>query len=276
MRVIPWLLSAVLVTACHHAPRAGTVSGEPTVCVLDAQPEVIPVPNPKPGELNEFFDLPDSPAWWAPAPMDAEREQYRAALVARLGAEGLEQRALMERQHAIHTAMVGKPGQREAENTGHVLDGSAGKRDPANCLEWRLFLRQARRYPMLEHPTEFGAYILRGHGRLRVYLSGGDSVGGPLRHEVSDRVTADAANGFAPLAHLHNHPFMFDRKVGDRTYANEDSVKDIGGALAPSLTDVQAWRNMREGFALKGAWLTNGLDSIHYTSEDFDRLSAWD
>jgi hypothetical protein len=32
---------------------------------------------------------------------------------------------------------------------------------------------------------------------------------------------------------------------------------------------------MREHFGLKGAWLTNGLDSIHYTSEDFDRLSAW-
>ncbi|HEX5754028.1 MAG TPA: hypothetical protein VFZ09_48040 [Archangium sp.] len=53
-------------------------------------------------------------------------------------------------------------------------------------------------------------------------------------------------------------------------------MKDIGGALAPSLTDVHAWRNMREGFGLKGGWLTNGLDSIHYTSEDFDRLSAWD
>jgi hypothetical protein len=172
--------------------------------------------------------------------------------------------------------MTGKPMQREAENSGHVLDGSAGKMDPASCLEWRLFQRQAHRYAMLEHPTEFGAYILRGHGRLRVYLSGGGSVGGPLRHEVSDRVAADVANGFEPVAHLHNHPFMFDRKPGDRMYTTEDSVKDIGGALAPSLTDVQAWRSMRAGFSLKGAWLTNGLDSIRYTSEEFDRLSAWD
>ncbi|MFY0569805.1 hypothetical protein ACN28E_39080 [Archangium lansingense] len=89
-------------------------------------------------------------------------------------------------------------------------------------------------------------------------------------------MTADAANGFAPVAHLHNHPFMFDRKPGDRMYTTEDSVNEIGGALAPCLTDVQAYRNMREGFGLKGAWLTNGLDSIRYTSEDFDRLSAWD
>jgi hypothetical protein len=33
---------------------------------------------------------------------------------------------------------------------------------------------------------------------------------------------------------------------------------------------------MHEHFGLKGAWLTNGLDSIHYTAEDFGRLSAWD
>ncbi|WP_375766875.1 hypothetical protein NR798_35045 [Archangium gephyra] len=275
MRVIPWLLGAFLVISCH-GPRAGTVPEEPPTCVLDAQPELIPVPNPKPGELNEFFELPDSPAWWAPAPMEPERARYRAALVARLGEEGLRQRALLERQHAIHAAMAGKPMQREAENTGRVLDGSAGQHGLASCLEWRLFQRQARRYPILEHPTEFGAYILRGHGRLRVYMSGGDSVGGQLRHEVSDRVAADAANGFEPVAHLHNHPFMFDRKPGDRMYTTEDSVKDIGGALAPSLTDVQAWRNMRAGFGLKGGWLTNGLDSIHYTSGDFDRLSAWD
>jgi len=275
MKVIPWILGAFLATACH-APRANTLPQEAPACVLDAQPELITVEDPKPGELNEFFDLPDAPGWWAPAPRDAEREQYRAALVTRLGEQGLQQRALLQRQHDFHVALAGKPMQRESENTGLVLDGKAGETQSASCLEWRLFQRQSHRYPMLERPTEFGAYILRGHGRIRVYMSGGDSVGGKLRHEVRDRVVADVANGFQPVAHLHNHPFMFDREPGDRMYTTEDSVKDIGGALAPSLTDVQAYRSMREHFGLKGAWLTNGLDSIHYTSEDFDRLSAWD
>ena len=55
MRVTPWLLGAVLVTACH-APLASTVPGETPACVLDAPPEVIAVQNPKPGEINEFFD----------------------------------------------------------------------------------------------------------------------------------------------------------------------------------------------------------------------------
>jgi hypothetical protein len=60
-----------------------------------------------------------------------------------------------------------------------------------------------------------------------------------------------------------------------RSRATEDTVADVGGALAPSLTDVQAYRSMREAFGLQGAWVTNGLDSAHYSAEDFDRLSAW-
>ncbi len=245
------------------------------MCVLDAEPELIPVPEPIEGELNEAFELPDSPEWWAPAPMDEERTRYRAALVARLGSEqAVLPRAIIERQHAIHVRLSGDGG-REAENTGAVLEGRAGTIAPASCLEWRLFQRQARRFPMLERPTEMGAYVLRGHGRIRVYLSGADRVGGKLRREVSSRVAEEVAKGFAPVAHLHNHPFMFDRKPGDRTWATEETREDVAGALAPSLTDVQAYRSMREAFGLQGAWVTNGLDTARYSAEDFDRLSAW-
>src|SRR5690242_13729682 len=122
MKVIPWLLGGFLSTACH-APRAGIVPAETAACALDARPEVIPVENPKPGELNEFFELPDSPAWWASAPMDPEREQYRAALVIRLGGEqGLRQRALLERQNAGPSARAVKSGKREADNSDRVLE----------------------------------------------------------------------------------------------------------------------------------------------------------
>jgi hypothetical protein len=264
------------------AASAGCVTDSPAAlprpapaCVLEAQPELIPVPEPIEGELNELFVLPDSPEWWAPAPMDAEREQYRAALLARLGGEQLLQpRALLQRSRDTHTAMKGDRA-REAENSSVVLEGKAGALGPISCLEWRLFQRQSRRFPMIERPTEFGAYVLRGHGQIRVYLSGADRVGGKLRGEVRDRVVADVGRGFAPVAHGHNHNFMFDRKPGDRMWTTEESVNDVGGTIAPSLTDVQAWRGMREHFGLQGAWVTNGLDTARYTAEDFDRLSAW-
>jgi hypothetical protein len=274
MRVSSWFLIVPLIAACA-APGAGTASRDVPACVLDAQPELIPVPDPIEGELNEAFVLTDSPEWWAPAPMDAEREQYRAALLARLGGEQqLRPRALLQRARDFHASLKGDMA-REAENSSAVLEGKAGVIGPVSCLEWRLFQRQTRRFPMLERPTEFGAYVLRGHGQIRVYLSGADRVGGKLRHEVRDRVVADVGRGFAPVAHGHNHDFMFDRKPGDRMWTTEESVNDVGGATAPSLTDVQAWRMMREHFGLQGAWVTNGLDTAHYTAEDFERLSAW-
>jgi hypothetical protein len=274
MRASPWLLAVLLIAACA-APGAGTASREAPACVLEAQPELIPVPEPIEGELNELFVLPDAPEWWAPAPRDAEREQYRATLLARLGGEQqLQPRALLQRSRDTHAAMKGDRA-REAENSSAVLEEKAGTLGPISCLEWRLFQRQSRRYPMLEHPTEFYAYVLRGHGQIHVYLSGADRVGGKLRGEVRDRVVADVGRGFAPVAHGHNHNFMFDRKPGDRMWTTEESVNDVGGTVAPSLTDVQAWRQMREHFGLQGAWVTNGLDTARYTSEDFDRLSAW-
>jgi hypothetical protein len=231
---------------------------------------------PLAGELHEVFDLPDSPVWWAPAPEDAERERYRSALEARLGsAQAVDPRALLQRSLQFHQSLAGKPMAREAENSSQVLGGT-GTIAPISCVEWLLFQRQARRFPMIERPTEFGAYLLRGHGRLRVYLSGADYVGGKLRHEVRDGVMADVARGFEPVAHLHNHNFMFDRKPGDRMWTTEETVSDVGGGVAPSLTDVQAWRRMREAFGLRGGWVTNGLHTGHFPAEDFDRLSAWE
>jgi len=264
------------------AATAGCTTASPSTparatqaCVLDVQPELIPVPDPIAGELNEAFVLTDSPEWWAPAPMDEEAEQYRAALLARLGSEQqFQPRALLQRGRDFHASLKGDMA-REAENSSAVLDGRAGVLGPMSCLEWRLFQRQTRRFPMLEHPTEFGVYVLRDHGKIHVYLSGADRVGGKLRAEVRDRVVADVGRGFAPVAHGHNHNFMFDRKPGDRMWTTEESVNDVGGGIAPSLTDVQAWRIMREHFGLQGAWVTNGLDTARYTAEDFDRLSAW-
>jgi hypothetical protein len=33
---------------------------------------------------------------------------------------------------------------------------------------------------------------------------------------------------------------------------------------------------VREAFGPRSRWVTNGLDTGHFTAEDFDRLSAWE
>ncbi|WP_437644890.1 hypothetical protein [Sorangium sp. So ce362] len=271
----------MLITACHTPavpvppPPRPEPPAPPLACPsLPENPERIAVPDPIPGELHEVFDLPDEPALWAPAPPDPERDRYRAGLLAKVGSdEGLSQRALLERARKV---MTGPPGYREIENVNVILDGKAGAVQPISCLEWRLFQRQARRYPMIEHPTEFGAYILRGEARVRVYYSGADRVGGKLRGEVKERVVADLGRGFVPFAHLHNHPFLFDRVPGDRMWTTEETKNNYEGGVAPSLTDVHAYRGMRDDFGLRGAWVTNGLDTAHFEAADFDVLSARD
>ena len=247
-----------------------------TPVVIEGKSTLIHVQNPRPGEKNEYFDLADSTEWFRPAQMSKARLEYQACLAKRLGEGGLLQRGLLERQFSLYAAQVGKPSRRESENGRLVLDGQVGRQRPVNALEWLLFQHQADRYPMIDHPTEFSAYILKGNGRIHVYMSGGDTIGTKLRHEVTERVALDVKAGMDLITHLHNHPFMFDRQPGDRLYTTEDSRTDVGGALAPSLTDVQALRRMHNDFGLIGATITNGLDTYEFKAVEFDRLSAWD
>lgn len=272
------LLLLGLVTSTFQAGflHAQTLKPRETVMAIEGRATLIQVEDPKPGERNEVFDLEDSEGWFQPAPMNSARLEYRTSLARRLGESGLRQRNLLERQYTLYVAQSGRPSQRESENSRLLLDDRAGKQRPLTALEWLLFQHQALRYPVIEHPTEFSAYVLRGNGRLHVYMSGGDSIGTKLRYEVTKRVIQDVKAGMEPIAHLHNHPFMFDRVPGDRLYTTEDSRTDIGGALAPSLTDVQALRRMRQDFKLRGAWITNGLDTYEFKAIEFDRLSAWE
>ena len=128
------------------------------------------------------------------------------------------------------------------------------------CLEMMLFRAQAERYPMVSHPTELGAFVLRRAGALRIVVSSSDQPGLKLRRTVIERIDADLDAGWSLLAHFHNHPFMFAKE-------------DIAGALAPSLSDVSVYRALARRAGLQAAWLTNGFETIRL-SADFARLPA--
>jgi len=228
---------------------------------------------PRPGELHLVYELEDTPELWAPLPDDDLVASYRARATARLNGN-VSPRDLLLRQRAIMEAIGTERARGDAENATLLLEGRAGSIRLAACLESLLFREQARRYPMLEHPSEFGAFVLRGRGRVRVYFSSLETVGAKVRHEVNDRIRADGAAGFEVLAHVHNHTFMFDRVPGDRMWTTPETVNDVGGALAPSTTDVQFYRSARETVGLRSAWVTNGLDTARFGAADFDRLVA--
>ena len=235
-------------------------------------PEVIRVDAAGASEWHGRFDLSDLPQLWEPAEPDDVISRFRDAVRARLGMD-FDARLLLERQRAIFT-MMSPEGSGEAANITLLLEGRSGNITPIGCLEATLWKWQAARYPMLEHPTEFGAFVLRGHGRVRIYLSSADLVGQRIRRVVTELVQADVVAGFQLLAHLHNHPFLFDREVGDRMWTLEATKEDVAGALAPSMTDVQFYRNVRGSLSLEEAWVTNGLHTSRFHAGEFDVLTA--
>lgn len=273
-RALSLLLTALPLPACGAAagPRAAAPPPRAPPS-LGAPLETIAVDGPRAGELHLLHELADSPELWRPMPDDALIAAFRAGVAARLQGN-LSPRHLLERQRAIMAAIGTESARGDAENATLLLEGRAGTIGPATCLEALLFREQAGRYPMIEHPSEFGAFILRGRGKVRVYLSSFESVGGKIRGEINERVLADAASGFQVIAHLHNHPFLFDRVPGDRMWTTAETVADVAGAVAPSTNDVQFYRSVRGEVGLRGAWVTNGLDTARFTADEFDRLRA--
>lgn len=265
-------VSGLLAGCGAHADKPAAPSPRPAPS-LGAPIETITVDEPRKGELHLLYDIEDTPELWAPMPSDAFIESYRAKLSARLEGK-LSPRDLLLRQRAIMAAIGTENALGDAENAALVLEGRAGAVGPANCLESLLFREQAGRYPMIEHPSEFGAFVLRGKGKVRVYFSSLESVGGKLRREVNERVRADADAGFEVMAHLHNHPFMFDRVPGDRMWTTPETAADVGGALAPSTNDVQFYLHARDQERIRGAWVTNGLDTARFTADDLGRLRS--
>ena len=275
------LLAALALAA--GCAKSGTRGGAPADarpaeprCALDATPTEIPVEDPRPGERHVLYELRDRAEWREP---DAEiAVAYRAGVAARLG-DAIDPRSLLARQRPIYEALRSAGGPGDADNIATVLDHLDDRQRgisvaAASCLEALLWREADRRWSMLTHPTEFGAFVLAQDGALRVYLATVDFVGQKMRHEVTDRIRADVEAGWRLEVHLHNHPFLFDRKPGDRLWTNEGNVDDVGGALAPSMTDVQFWRSMRDDLGLRSGAITNGFDTARYGAAEFDRLVA--
>ena len=277
-----WTVAGLLACACTPLPSRPLVNtgvssgvGPPAGagCSLDGlTPEVLAVAGTDASEWHGRFDLADEPRLWQPAGPDEIVSRFRAALRGRLGQDP-EARALLERQRRIFAAAPPE-WSGEAANATLVLEGRVGAIAPVTCLEAMLWKWQAARYPMLDHPTEFGAFVLRAPGRVRVYLSSADLVGQRVRGGVTQLVQADERAGFHLVAHLHNHPFLFDRTVGDRMWTLEATREDVAGALAPSMTDVRFYRTLRDSLGLEEGWVTNGLQSSHFRAGEFDVLTT--
>jgi hypothetical protein len=223
-------------------------------------------------EWHGRIDLKDHSFLWTPISGDPTLNQFRNSVRERIG-DSFNSRSLMDRQRQIFAAMP-EEWKGEADNSMLVLDGTVGKIEPMTCLEAMIWKWQNNRFLMISYPTEFGAFILKRNTDLRIYLSSSDIVGARIRSEVLESIQTDIESGFELLAHLHNHPFLFDRSIGDRMWTMEETIDDIAGALAPSMTDVSFFRGIRDRYGLQEAWITNGIETSKFNAEEFDLLRS--
>lgn len=278
-RVLPRCLLLLLTPLGCHPP---TPRPSPPACHLPPPSAQI---EQTAQELHQVWDLPADPVYFAPVrePGPALRA-YQQAVRARLddGASpggGTDPLALLRRQRAVFLAAT-TPGLRaEAAISGPIIEGRVGQITPPSCLDALLVDFQASRHPMITQPSELAAFILRrpaqgGDGeRLRVYVSSLARSGGRMSAAVRERVDADLRAGFVLLAHLHNHPFLFDRVIGDASWTTAETQADIAGAIAPSASDVQYYGSLIEDAGLKTARVTNGFHTLTLRPDEIATLS---
>jgi hypothetical protein len=236
------------------------------VCALPPDFELIDIDEPVDGEEQRIYTVADPNAFLLPHELLPEVAAYKSSVTQRFGALPTW-RDLLIRQGDVYAKVY--PG--ESANGAAVLGGRAGTVLPASCIEQLLWREQAARWPMLSHPTEMSAFILQHGNLMRIYFSTMNRNGQKIRSAVTSRVESDVASGFVLLAHLHNHPFIFDRTIGDSNYTIAENVSDVGGAIAPSTTDAGFYNELRS-LGLKEVWVTNGYETLHIEAADLGEL----
>ena len=252
-----------LLAVCLAFGAASRASARATSCAWASPPSRLA---DGPAGLILAWTIADSPDLFVPAPANVPGlARYRAWARARAD---VDPRALLRRQEKLYRRL----GVRDADKIHRVLDGEIGRIESINCLEALLFTEHEARYPVEAGATEFLAFILRKDGRLKAYLlSHGDTNGvSPSGELVRGRLREDRAQGWILLANLHNHPFQFDNPSGD-----------IGGTTVPSgdssYGDVSVFQSGVSEYDMRGAWITNGFDTVRFDAADvaaLGRLSA--
>lgn len=271
------------ILGCAHSPQP-TPAPAPnnvtaTACALPAAAEIL---DQSATELHQVWDFAEDVRCLQPAqnedpspPLDPVLVAYQQAVRARTD---VDPQALIRRQRGVFLASQNPALHAETRVSGPILDGSIGQIGPMSLLDMRLLTVQMQRHPMLTQPSEFTSFILRRQSpdgkRLRVYFSSFARSGGRMNHKVRERVDADLRAGYALIAHLHNHPFLFDRVAGDASWTRDDTKDDIAGALPPSVTDIQYYGGLLDEAALGGARVTNGFQTLVLSPKEIRALAT--
>lgn len=228
-------------------------SGQPQAsCAWAAPPEIV---EQGPSELHQIWEIENRPILWREQlPPSPSLNAFRAEVRARL--------PLLD----PHTRW--RRGLFAADSYNQIVAaaGRVGRLAPMNCLEALLLSQQTARLPMLQQPSEFGAFILRSPldqkpERLKIYYSTQDRPGLRMNAQMMGRIERDRQAGWRVWSHLHNHNFFL-------------SAQDPFASPSPSKTDVEFARRLQHSLGLEQMWVTNGFHTLHFNRRDFSLFRA--
>ena len=190
-------------------------------------------------------------------------ENYKDSLLHILGKEELNNILAMESSNngAIRKQRSGLE-QGEIDNYKLSHGGRVGEIRPINHLEYEILNYQASRYPLLSHPTEFHAFILANDKlkKLRVCFAGGDKPWPPRPNPIFDHMDKVLGGDWVLSTHLHNH-------------FEPDSAGYVG-LLAPSMSDAQYFKMLRDNYEIPNTLITNGFHTVVLDSDYFDEFKV--
>lgn len=236
-----------------------TVSKPPTTGLIDTPATLLKTE----GEaIFQYWELDQAPYLWA---FDigelSELKQFKDTLRTALGIEQfiavVEKEATQKAVLPMFDKLTG-----DQKNAALVHTGKLGKIRRINWLESQLLNYQLCRYPLIQHPTEFHAFILTQsqNKKVRVYFGASDQPWPPNPKVLISAMEQDIANGWRLKYHLHNH--------------YESADKGYLGILAPSLADAHYYKMLVENYQLETALITNGYHTVAIHSTFFDQLES--
>lgn len=244
------MLAVVAFAACSHGAPPATREA----CALEAAPVVVHTDGT--AQLVRWDVAARAVFFTEALPTDAGYRRFRDVI----RADGAELRVPIADRAPPADADAAELWRREDHNAALVLEGRAGTLRPIHCLEALLFAHQHARVDELTDPTEFVATILRKDDRLRIYLGAGDQLFPPKSVYGFDQAALDLADGWQPIALLHNHTVV---QRGERHALGTPTL---------SASDVALFRGKLADFAGAAAWVTNGVFTAEIPASDLDQF----
>jgi hypothetical protein len=156
-----------------------------------------------------------------------------------------------------------------------VHEGEVGVIGEMTCLGELLLQKHFRHFPYEEYDSEFGAHIFTKNGQIRVLFSASDKPWVRLTPHLVSQIEDLLDQGWIYEVFLHNHPIHF--QLATRPGVKEDH--DLGGTILPSGNkdelDVRAFFQWRERWGVREFWITNGLNTARFSSEDMKIMKQW-